>query len=292
MKNASPALAALLASSNQIYMADLITIAPLQGSPALITGADVNLANASSAYPGDDGLTYLASGIQFVRSKIKTLVGVQVDELEITFYGNGNTLVNGVPFLQAAAGNYLDGAQVKVLRAFMSTFGVVVGSIVQFAGIVSQVDAGRTQAVVKVSSNLQLLNIQMPKNVWQPGCINNLYQSPCNLSRTTFAEIGMLQATAGSGALLLNSASLKPAGYYNLGYVTFTGGANSGVSRTVKSFAAGTFTLMNPLPNAPATNDAFNAYVGCDRQLATCAAYGNAANFRGMPFVPPVSVLT
>jgi uncharacterized phage protein (TIGR02218 family) len=292
MKNASPALIALLAANNQLYMADLITITPLQGSPVLMTGADVSLTNAASACPADDGLTYAAGGIQFTRSKIKTLVGVQVDELEITFYGNGTTLVNGVPFLQAAVGNYLDGAQVKVLRAFMSTFGTVVGAIVQFVGIVSQVDAGRTQAVVKVSSNLQLLNIQMPKNVWQPGCINNLYQAPCNLSRTTFAEIGTLQAAAGSSALLLNSASVKPAGYYNLGYVTFTSGANSGVSRTVKNFSGGTFTLMNPLPNIPASGDAFNAYVGCDRQLSTCTAYGNAANFRGMPFVPPVSVLT
>ena len=285
MKSASPALVSLLAAATDSF-------APMQGSPVYLTGADVNLTNASSAYPGDDGLTYYASGIQFTRSKIKTIVGVQVDELEITFYGNGNTPVNGVPFLQAAVGNYLDGAQVKVLRAFMSTFGTVVGSIVQFVGIVSQVDAGRTQARVKVSSNLQLLNIRMPKNVWQPTCINNLYQSPCNLSRTAFAEIGTLAATSGSSALLLNSASAKPAGYYNLGYVTFTNGANSGVSRTVKNFVGGTFTLMNPLPNAPMAGDAFNAYVGCDRQLTTCTSYGNAANFRGMPFVPPVSVLT
>jgi uncharacterized phage protein (TIGR02218 family) len=292
MKDASPALVSLLNSGNQLYMADLVSIAPVQGPPLLLTGADVNIQNASSSYPADDGQLYYANGIQFVRGKIKTVAGVTVDELDITFYGSNTTLVNGVPFLQAAVGNYLDGAQVKVLRAFMSTFGTVVGALVQFAGIVSEVDAGRTQAVVKVKSNLQLLNIQMPKNVWQPSCINNLYQAPCNLSRTTFAEIGTLSAGGGSTGLIINSGSSKPAGYYNLGYATFTSGINNGVTRTIKNFAGGAFTLMNPLPGAPAAGDTFNAYIGCDRQLSTCQTLGNAGNFRGMPFIPPVSVLT
>lgn len=291
MKDASPALIALLGSTNQLYMADLITITPMQGTSLYLTSADTNLTNASSSHLGDDGLTYLAGGLQFVRSKIKTVVGVQVDELEITFYGNSSTLVNGVPFLQAAVDTYLDGAQVKVLRSFMSTYGTVVGSLVQFAGIVAQVDAGRTQAKVKVQSNLQLLNIQMPKNVWQPTCINNLYQSPCNLARVAVAGA----VTTGSTGLTINcsgTASTQANGYFNLGYITFTSGANNGVTRTIKAYSSGAFTMMNPFPNAPATNDTFNAFIGCDRQLSTCQAYGNSARFRGMPYVPPVSVLT
>ena len=288
MKSASPALVSLLDSTNQIYMADLITITPMQGTPIRITSADVSITNASSGYLGDDGQTYSAAGILFTRSKIKTIVGVQVDELEITFYGNSGTLVNGQPFLQAAAGTYLDGAQVKVLRAFMSTFGTVVGSIVQFIGIVAQVDVGRTQAVVKVQSNLQLLNIQMPKNVWQPTCINNLYQSPCNLARTPVA--GVIDGTSTGASLNTNLGNA--ANYFNLGYVTFTSGLNNGVTRTVKSFAGTIFTMMNPFPNAPQVGDAFNAFIGCDRQYSTCVSYGNQARFRGMPFVPPPSVLT
>jgi uncharacterized phage protein (TIGR02218 family) len=291
MKSGSPALVSLLGSTNQLNMADLISITPVQGSPVLITSADVDITNASSAYPGDDGLTYSSGGIQFIRDKIKTIVGVQVDELEITFYGNSATLVNGVPFLQAAVGNYLDGAQIKVLRAFMSTFGTVVGSIVQFVGIVSQVDGGRTQAKVKVQSNLQLLNIQMPRNVWQPTCINTLYQPPCNLARTPVAGA----VASGSTGLTINSsgtASSQAAGYFNLGYITFTSGANSGVRRTIKAYSGGTFTMMTPFPNAPATGDTFNAFVGCDHQYATCASYGNTQNYRAMRFVPPASVLT
>jgi hypothetical protein len=31
--------------------------------------------------------------------------------------------------------------------------------------------------------------------------------------------------------------------------------------------------MMNPFPNAPLAADTFNAFVGCDRQLTTCASY-------------------
>lgn len=287
MKSASPALVSLLSGNTQIFMADLITITPIQGSVVRVTSADMDLINANSAYAGDDGQTYVSNSIQFTRSKIKTVVGVQVDELDITFFGDSTTLVGGVPFLQAAIGSYFDGAQVKVLRAFMSAFGTVVGSLVQFIGIVAKVDVGRTQAVVTVQSNLQLLNIQMPKNVLQPNCINTLYQAPCSLTRTAVAST----ANAGSTGLTITCNLAQANGYFDLGYITFTGGANNGVSRTVKQYTVGSFTMMSPFPNAPATSDPFNAFHGCDKTLAACTAYGNQARFRGMPFIPPISVL-
>jgi len=288
MKSASPALVSLLAGTNELYMADLITITPLQSSAIRFTSADVNITNASSAYPADDGLVYYAN-IPYTRNKIKTVVGVEVDELELTIFGG--TVLGSTPILQAAAGTYLDGAQVQVLRAFMSTFGVVVGSVIQFVGFVAQVDVGRTQAVVKVKSNLQLLNVQMPKNVWQPTCINQLYQSPCNLTRTAISG----QPTTGTSGLIFGStgtASSQATNYFNLGYVTFTSGANNGITRTVKSYSGGVFTMMNPFPNVPLNSDTFNAFVGCDHTLATCTSYGNQARFRGMPFIPPVSIIT
>ncbi|MCX8254020.1 MAG: phage BR0599 family protein [Beijerinckiaceae bacterium] len=82
------------------------------------------------------------------------------------------------------------------------------------------------------------------------------------------------------------------AAVHTQGTITFTSGANAGVSATVKSVAAGaSLTLAYPLQAAPAPGDAFTVYQGCDHRLTTCQSqFANQANFRGFPFVPPPTV--
>ena len=69
-------------------------------------------------------------------------------------------------------------------------------------------------------------------------------------------------------------------------------GVNANVSATVSSVVPGTSQrLRYPLPDAPATGDAFTIYQGCDHTMATCKAqFANLARFRGFPFVPPPEV--
>jgi hypothetical protein len=61
---------------------------------------------------------------------------------------------------------------------------------------------------------------------------------------------------------------------------------------TVKTATAGVgYTLMYPLPFAPAVNDPFNVAFGCDHTQATCTGkFNNLTNFRGSPYVPPPQV--
>ena len=58
---------------------------------------------------------------------------------------------------------------------------------------------------------------------------------------------------------------------------------------TVSSVNVGvSYSLMYPLPFAPATGDAFTVAFGCDHTQATCQGkFNNLANFRGFPYVPP-----
>ncbi len=66
-------------------------------------------------------------------------------------------------------------------------------------------------------------------------------------------------------------------------------GANSGLVRTVKSYAhsSGLVTVVLALPNTPAVSDAFTIYPGCDLTMATCSSkFSNLAHFGGQPFVP------
>ena len=78
-------------------------------------------------------------------------------------------------------------------------------------------------------------------------------------------------------------------GYFDQGQITFTSGANNGLSRLIKSFkhTSGAITLATPLPTAPAAADTFTALPGCDLSMATCTSkFSNLLHFRGTPFVP------
>ena len=94
-------------------------------------------------------------------------------------------------------------------------------------------------------------------------------------------------ATVGTGASATTIPWIGASAAYAQGTITFTSGADTGASATVKTATASALTLAYPLPQVPAAGDAFTAYQGCDHTLATCKAkFNNAANFRGFPFVP------
>jgi uncharacterized phage protein (TIGR02218 family) len=162
----------------------------------------------------------------------------------------------------------------------------VVGGVRLFQGRVSTVDnVGRTQATLTVASDLVILDYDMPKNLFSPTCIHVLYDSGCGIPRGTYSADGSCGAGSTSNSINWTGARAGDA----QGSLVFTSGANSGVRVTVKAANAGSgYTLMYPLPFAPATGDAFNVAYGCDHTQATCLAkFNNAANFRGFPFVPP-----
>src|SRR5207302_4508058 len=93
MKAASAALIALLSSGDQFIMADLYTITLVGGSVLRYSAAPTALVA--------NGHTF-ALGPKFERSKTKTIIGTQVDELEVKIYPEQTDLIGGQPFLRAA----------------------------------------------------------------------------------------------------------------------------------------------------------------------------------------------
>jgi hypothetical protein len=81
--------------------------------------------------------------------------------------------------------------------------------------------------------------------------------------------------------------------YFDKGTLTFTSGANAGLSRTVQTYlnASGALSFAFGFPNPPAPGDAFTALRGCLLTLADCEAQRPASDaqshFRGQPFTPP-----
>ena len=282
MRTATPALVAFLANVRArhdapVLMADCFTLTLRTGTILTYTNADVPVVL--------NGATYLANSILIDGLQYKCAVGLDVDKQKVTLAARPTDTIGGIPFLVAIRNGLLDGCEVRRDRAFLTAWGSApVGAVTLFKGRVSTVDGvGRTSAEITVASDLVLLDIDMPRNLYQPACNHVLFDSGCGLVKNAFGAAGVVGA--GASATLVPWAAASSA--YAQGTITFTSGANTGVTANIKGANGTALTLSYPLPDVPAAGDGFTAYQGCDHTLATCRAkFDNGANFRGFPFVP------
>ncbi|MET7242504.1 DUF2163 domain-containing protein [Methylobacterium sp. EM32] len=282
MRAASPALVAFLTGLRArrdvaLLYADCYTLTLRSGTAIAVTNADV-------AVPLN-GFVYLADSLMVDGLRFRCSVGLEVDQQQVTLSARPTDLIGGVPAMVAIRNGALDGARIRRERAFLTDWTLPpVGAVLLFQGRVSTVDAvGRTSARITVASDLVLLDVDMPRNVWQPTCNHVLFDSGCGLPKEAFGAAG----TVGAGATPTRIPWAGASPTYAQGTLTVTGGANAGATATIKTADAAGLTLAYPLLTAPAPGDTFVAYQGCDHTLATCRAkFANAARFRGFPFVP------
>lgn len=280
MRNASPALVALLNSGTQFAMADLFTF-------TLPGGLVLRYTSADKPQPWN-GNTW-AVGPLIKRSLTKLSVGIAVDRIQMTVSAGPDVQVNGVPFMGFLSRGGLDGARLTVERLFRASWADdPAGSLLLFGGRINEVDMSRYEATVTAHSDIELLDAPVPRNVYQPGCMNVVYDTACGVSRAAFTVTGAVQSSPAPTRSFFKSALGQADAWFDLGVVAFTSGANAGVSRTVKSYgSAGAFTLIAPFPYAPAVGDTFSAYPGCNQTKDTCSGkFANLARFRGQPFIP------
>ena len=130
-----------------------------------------------------------------------------------------------------------------------------------------------------------LLDIDMPRNIYQPTCLHTLYDSGCALVKNAYGTGGSVGG--GSTASVINWTSANAS--FQQGSITFTSGVNAGVTANVNAVVAGaSLTLGYPLQSVPSPGDSFTIYYGCDHTTATCQSrFSNLGNFRGFPYVPP-----
>ena len=283
MRTASPALVAALAAARAAHdapllMADCYTLTLRTGTVLTLTNADVPVTLG--------GTTFLANSLLIDGLTFKCAIGLDVDEQQITIAARPTDTIGGVPTLTAIHRGALDGCTVRRERAFLTSWSAPpLGSVVLFQGRVTSIDAvGRTTATVTVASDLVLLDIDMPRNLYQPTCLHALYDASCGLQRSAWGTPGSVGSGTSATRILWAGADPK----FAQGTLTFTSGVLTGQSVGVTGAASGALALAYPLAALPAAGDAFTAYPGCDRTQATCAAkFANLTNFRGFPFVPP-----
>ncbi len=280
MKAASTALNNLLLTGSFV-MADLYTITLNNGSVLRWTAADKSISYGGHTW---------TRGPLLDRGVISNKIGLETSAFDLTIGATSADTVGGVALIPFIRANGLDGATVLLERAYMATWSsAVTGTLIDFSGLVTSVKGiGPIEATVTVSSWMVRLNNNVPPDLYQPACLNTLFDSHCTLLAADFQTSG---AVAGSGMtqLTFNTNLTQADGYFDQGKIVFTSGANNGLVRAVKSYlhASGAMRLSLALPVAPTAGDTFHAYPGCDLLKATCSGkFSNLIHFRGQPFVP------
>lgn len=282
----SPELSSLLRSTARLQVADLYTITLSGGTVLRWTNHDQVVTIGAQSWVLGPGIT---------RDLMEFTAGVEANPMVFTLTGSGGTLINGVALIPWVLNGGLDGADVLLEKAFRADLGGAwIGKLEQFSGRVSDVESGgRLQVQVTVRSYLEAFNLPLPPTLYQPQCRNTVFDANCGLNRASHTWVGTASAASNPLRLAFGHSLPQAAGWFDLGAVVFTTGANAGVKRTVRTHTSGQIVAMQPWPAPVAVGDAFEIYRGCDLTLETCKSrYNNALYFRGMPFIPPPETVT
>lgn len=318
MKSASTDLIDLLLTKSFVS-ADLYTLELSDGTILRYTTADVDVAVAIDVFGADitdvftltdifDSDTWSSQGALFddtaspATAHWKT--GLDVDTWQVRVVPRARDpftdtdfpdMIGSTPWLAAAAGGFLDGAVMTVERAFLAAWPTPwvptvpansTGKIVVFIGRMAAVDVGRSYAILNANDYRELLTMAMPRNLYQSGCRFTLFDSGCTLVAATFGVNGSVLAVNGNE---ITTNIPGATGYYDLGRIMMTSGANDGFGRQVRSWSQPSqkIKMIAPFYFDVEVGDTFTIYPGCDKTMDTCnTTFANLLNFGGQPFIP------
>lgn len=296
MKTAPPALIAFIHAHNTFHCVDLYEFALADGVTFLrYTTTDFSITYPLTGTVITPGATFLPTvGIE--RDGVQTTSDLSVQGLSVKLLVNDGILYGTPPktLAQAAVEGLFDAARVKLFRGFIDdTSGVLVDALLHFEGTVGKVDPTSSEIDIEVKSELDKLNIKLPRNLLQPSCAHVFLDQGCDPNPPGTLRAASTSTGALTGAqtqYVVRVAGTHAADFFKLGAIRMTSGVNAGAWRAIRSSVNGggghELTLSVPLRRAPAAADTYSIIVGCDRTLATCTAKGNQARFRGWPYVP------
>lgn len=124
-----------------------------------------------------------------------------------------------------------------------------------------------------------------------PDCRAELGDKRC---RVAMAGRRCLATVAAVDDARLTLDRAEPAGNaYGYGLLRWLSGANGGLESAIAASDGMLVTLRAAPPLAVVPGTLVELIEGCDKTLATCAErFGNAANFRGEPYLPGIDLLT
>jgi uncharacterized phage protein (TIGR02218 family) len=149
------------------------------------------------------------------------------------------------------------------------------------------------QAFVAELRGLADLLSQESGRLYTARCGADLGDARCKVDLTNPAlrGSGAVGGVEGTSIFVASGIDGFADGWFSLGRLTWSGGANAGLAIEIKEhrLVAGhaRLTLWQAMPEVIAVGDAFAVTAGCDKLFATCRArFANTDNFRGFPQIP------
>ncbi|HEY2178092.1 MAG TPA: phage BR0599 family protein [Caulobacteraceae bacterium] len=263
------------------------------------------------ACDGTGTTTYIAGDVGVDGLKLKLSSGqsgggndpttsIAVDEQTLTLTPNlGPTpsLIDGVPLLAAIRSRALTGAIIQRDRWFFDADYNPVGGAKMFYGYASSIDKlSRTQASLKVKAATVLLNIQMPRNLYQPNCVYTVYSGDsthgCGAVKSSFVQHGVVGSSP-SRSVIPWSGGVPGSIPFANGEVFFETGPAINQTRTIRAYDGTNLYLQYPLTVPPLAGDQFAAYPGCNRadplaagSTSDCIFFSRQGAYRAAPRTP------
>lgn len=298
MKTASPALLALFASDQPFEQLDLYTI-------TLISGFVMRYANCpyDIIYGGHTWLCARSGGVILDEAadssgpRAHWTSGLEAGSWEITVLPRPEDRIGALAWLPAVRAGILQEATVRVDRGYIAgewptvpTLSLVPTGIVNvFFGRVAEIDFGRSSVQINISDPRELLNIDMPRNVYSSQCRYALFSPQCTKIAADFAVAALVTEATDSTSQFYTNAGAPVDGYFSLGNCIFTSGQNAGLRLMVRSSGhiSGLISLIAPMPFLVAPGDGVTLYPGCDKTVATCTnKFNNRLNYGGFTQIP------
>lgn len=228
-----------------------------------------------------DGLTYAPEGALDATAAAASL-GLAPDELDAA----GALSADFITEADLAAGLY-DGAEVL---AFDVNWRDPTARRLLGRYRIGQVERGRLAFRAELRSLAAGLDRKEGRLHGTLCDVRRLGDSRCKLALGPWTAAATVTAATGAEIEVATGSGLDPR-ILARGIATWTGGANSGEESDIRAGApiAGGWavSLWRAPPQAVAVGDTLDIVVGCDRSYPTCRdRFGNAANFRGFPFMP------
>lgn len=223
------------------------------------------------------GVTYVAA-TGFTPTAVEYSASLSVDNVDI----EGMLDAGSITEADLIAGRY-DYAEIEV---FMVNYtDISQGRLHIKTGWLGEVTVRAGQFIAEVRGLSQPLS-QRIGELYAPACRAKLGDGRCGVNMVAYRASGTITGVI-SNSICADSLREESAGYFSYGKLTFTSGDNAGYSVEIKEYSNKQFILTLPMPYAIAVGDAYEAEVGCDKTLKTCAErFGNALNFRGEPHIP------
>jgi uncharacterized phage protein (TIGR02218 family) len=227
-----------------------------------------------------DGLRYRAAP-GMTPSAIKRSASFDADSMDVTGVLTGAAISE----TDLLAGRW-DGARVSLLAVNWTDTSDHVGLGTGTIGAVETRDGKLTAELRGAAAALAA-----PVNeTTSPECRAELGDRRCRVAmagRVRLARVMAVEAT-----VLTCSGDPAPAGLYDNGRVRWLSGPNCGLEDAVRG-SDGVRVTLRRAPRFDASDALIELREGCDKSIATCAGrFGNAANFRGEPYLPGIDLLT